>query len=211
MDTRFLWGETPPPKDIQELIASSDPAAPFFADVFDGSNWRTNPTHMGGGMFVDAGSHMVDILLWLGGAPASEVVAYTGTTGRAAERFVNCQGRLTNDAAFSITCNDSVSGGDVPFYGHGRFTVFGDKGTLTADWASVMTTDATEVWIDREGERAKLDAFADTFTPADGFVASIRDGASNLCSPREAAQVVALVEAIYRSSAEHQIIQIEAL
>lgn len=44
-------------------------------------SWRQNPAHSGGGMLMDSGSHMVDILLWLVDRPVTRVAALVGQAG----------------------------------------------------------------------------------------------------------------------------------
>lgn len=203
MDTRMMWGEVPISQSDQEFFASANPIAPFIADLFKPGYWRTQVAQMGGGMFIDSGTHIVDILLWLGGGPAAEVIAYSGVDQRAAEQRVNAQGRLASGAVFSITSNDCVA--DVE---RGSLMILGDTGMITANWGGMMATDPAEIWLDKSNSREKLEPATDTQTPADGFVASIRDGAPNYASPREGAQAVALIEAIYRSAAEQRIVPV---
>lgn len=203
MDTRMLWGEIPISQGDQDFFASANPVAPFIADLFKPGYWRTQVAQMGGGMFIDSGSHIVDMLLWLGGGPATEVIAYADVDHRQAEQRVNAQGRLASGAVFSITSNDCVA--DVE---RGSLTIIGDAGMITASWGGMMATDPAEIWLDKASGREKLEPAADVQTPAEGFVASIRDGAPNYASPRDGAQVVALMEAIYRSAAERRVMPV---
>jgi predicted dehydrogenase len=205
----MFWNPDRLSREIQDLMASSDPAAPFFQDILSRGNWRSDPVQMGGGMLVDSGSHIMDILLWLGDSAASEVIAFTETTDGIVDGMVNCQGRLTNEIMFSITFNNIVSGGETGFYSHGRLTAFGDKGVLTADWNRIMVTEASEVWTEIEGVRNKVDISLPLITPAAGFVATILDQAPNMAPAHEAARVVALAEALGRSATERRVVQIQ--
>jgi predicted dehydrogenase len=195
-----MWGEIPLSKGDEEFFASANPIAPFIADLFKPGYWRTQVAQMGGGMFIDSGSHIADMLLWLGGEPATEVIAYADVDNREAEQRVNAQGRLASGAVFSMTSNDCVANVE-----RGSLTILGDAGMITANWGGMMATDPTEIWLDKASGREKLDPASDTQTPAEWFVASIRDDAPNYASPRDGAQVVALMEAIYRSAAEGRV------
>jgi predicted dehydrogenase len=210
VDARFFWGDAAVPPGLQDWLDSPHPTAPFARDMALGDTWRNNPTQMGGGMFVDSGTHILDLCLWLMGSIPSEVTAYISTTGNTVDSVVNCQGRLANGVTFSIVYNCAVAGGNEVFGGYGRLSVLGDNGTLNADWKGIMVTEAQEIWTEVNGVRGRIDSLPDTITPASAFVSSILDGAANLAPVHEAAQVVALTEAIYRSAAEHRIVSIDS-
>jgi predicted dehydrogenase len=59
--------------------------------------------------------------------------------------------------------------------------------------------------------RTKVEPEFETVHPAAAFVAAILDGAPNPCPASEAARVVALTEAVYRSAAEEQVVRLEGL
>jgi predicted dehydrogenase len=167
------------------------------------SYWRRDPAAMGGGMFADAGSHWVDLGLWLGGAPPTKVVALTESAGlsdadgQPVDRFVCVQARLRNNVLLSLTSADGIA---EPM---SRLTLYGDEGTLTADWG-----DATRVWVHRDGDKERLAAaLPDTYTAA-AFVDTILDGAPNLAPPHAGAHAVALTEAAYRSAATGQCVPV---
>jgi hypothetical protein len=153
----------------------------------------------------------MDLMLWVAGAPPTEVVALAQTGGGGLASVVNAQARLANGASLSLTFNDNVAGGDFSFYGQGRLTAYADRGLLTADWTGYMSTEAREIWVEREGSRAKVEPEADTITTTAAFVNTVLDGAPNIAPAREAAYVVDLTEAAYRSVEQHSIIGIEAL
>ena len=74
-----------------------------------------------------------------------------------------------------------------------------------------MITEAEEIWVERDGSREKMEAEAERITPTAAFVAAVLDGAPNISPAREAALVVALTEAAYRSAEEGHIIEISQL
>jgi predicted dehydrogenase len=209
IDLRTMWQDVNLAESIQNWLQSSEFASAFLGDLFHRGHWRTDADASGGGSFVDVGTHVMDVMLWLAAAPPTQVVAFAQTIGGGLGSVVNTQARLANGAVLSVTYNDGVSGGDFSFYGHGRLTVYGDRGLLTADWTGFMTTEAEEIWIEHDGVRKKVVPKAETITPAAAFLATILDGAPNMSPASEAAQVVALTEATYRSATHGSIIHIE--
>ncbi len=71
----------------------------------------------------------------------------------------------------------------------------------------MMATEAEQIWIERDGIRTKVEPKFETIHPAAAFVATVMDGAPNICPAHEAAQVVVLTEAAYQSGAEGRIVQ----
>jgi predicted dehydrogenase len=172
--------------------------------------WRRNPAVMGGGMFVNHGTHQVDLGLWLGGAPATQVVAFREWAGLPTEFFVTSQARLANGVLLALTAGFGVALDEPESRqawppGLTRLTILGDRGALTAE----SQGEAIPLWLERAGRREQLEvAEADT-TPAAAFIAAIRDGAENPCPGTEAAHAVAFMEAAHRSMREGQIVAVE--
>jgi predicted dehydrogenase len=171
--------------------------------------WRRDPAMMGGGMFADAGSHLVDLGLWLAGARATHVLAFDVRADLPVEFFVTSQARLANGVLLTLTqsfgtaLDDPASRQTWP-PGFLRATIFGDRGILTAEWRE---WDAT-IWLERAGQREQLAAtFADT-TPAAAFVAAILDGAENPAPGHDAVHAVTYREAAYRSMREGRVVEV---
>jgi predicted dehydrogenase len=95
------------------------------------------------GVVKDLGTHDLDLVRWLGGAPIASLAAQTGhVMGREHEDLVLVTGRLENDVAFS--CNvDWISPTKIR-----RTRVLGAQGMFEAD---TLTADLT---LYRNGERA---------------------------------------------------------
>ncbi|HEY64457.1 MAG TPA: hypothetical protein G4O02_07780 [Caldilineae bacterium] len=161
--------------------------------------WHRDLVRMGGGMFADIGSHVVDLALWLAGAPPVEVTALSETAGLPVECFMNVQARLANGALLSLT---SV---DVPMpnmlESKQLLMIAGDQGVLI-----VNTTG--EVWVYGRSIKEKIEAALPDTTPEDVFVSAAIQGESDLSPAREGAYTVALIEAAYRSAVEGHVIQI---
>lgn len=205
-DFRFIWKAMNLPDESQNVF---DPST-YYGDTFARGNWRTNPEVVGGGMFADVGSHIQDIMLWLGNGYPTEVVAFAQSAG--SPSIIQAMARLDNGVTISLCFNDNVSGGEaVTFYSNGSMTFFGDQGMLTADWTKVMSTEAEQIIIEREGVRTQVDVEYETIPVIASFVATVLDGAPNLCPANEAARAAAMTEATYRSLEEKGIVQVPAL
>ena len=71
-----------------------------------------------------------------------------------------------------------------------------------------MVTEVKEIWVEYDGIREQVEPEAETITPTAAFVATILDDVPNIVPAPEAAQVVALTEATYRSIEAGNIIKI---
>jgi predicted dehydrogenase len=151
-------------------------------------------------MFADTGSHYVDLALWLGGAPPVEVVALARSVGLPVESDLNVQARLANDVLISLSSSDGVPAGTD------RLTIYGNLGTLTAEWAGELPLD---IVLHRVQGRENLVVNIPDTTPTAAFVDSVLEGAPNLSPARDGAYAVALAEAAYRSAGEKRIVGLD--
>jgi predicted dehydrogenase len=154
---------------------------------------------MGGGGFADNGSHWVDLALWLGGAPAVEVVALAESAGLSIECYLNLQARLANGVLLSLTSADGIPAS------RNRLAIYGDQGMLTAEWDG----GPPEIALHRAQGSQPLETDLADSTPTAAFVDTILDGAPNLAPADEAAHAVALTAAAYRSIAEGRIVHVD--
>jgi predicted dehydrogenase len=201
VDFRPFWQQMPMPPAFQ---------SGFGGDLVAPGNWRTQPERMGGGMFSDLGSHLQDLLLWLADGSPSQVTALAQRSGDIELSIIDVLARLDNGSSLSITFNGTVSGGDeFRFYGQGRVTCYGERGAVTVDLAGTGMA-PTEIWMDQEGNRAKVEPDGESSHPVVGFVATVLDGAPNPCPAHEAARAVMLTEAAYQSAQEGRVVQISA-
>ena len=121
VDVRFIWRGMALPEELQNVFASSA----FYSDVFERGNWRTIPGVVGGGMFADIGSHIQDLMLWLGNGSPRQVACFAQNTGSPA--IISALAHLDNGVLLAIAFNDAVSGGEaITFYSNGRMTFSGD-------------------------------------------------------------------------------------
>jgi predicted dehydrogenase len=194
---------------FQGYIDSSEMLKAFAVHVVGAGNWRSDPLQVGGDMFADTGSHLVDAMLWIAGAPAVEVLAYHPKGAPPQASILTMQALLSNDVILSVTFNDHVTMGDTfTFAGEGMLYVLGDRGRISASvgWGSGP---AENLVIERNGDRQGLAVEGQPVAPAAAFVSSILDGAPVAATVEDAARVVALIEATNRSAAQRQVVKVD--
>jgi predicted dehydrogenase len=200
---RFYWTQDTVPEDWQQFLknATGLPDAFFGSWVLDGY-WRGDPARNGGGSFADGGSHRVDQLLWLGGAPPCDVMAFTESAGLPAECYINVQARLANGVFLSIVSGNIATPFPGVMGGVSTLMITGDGGVLTMD-------DEGSYWLVSGATREKLAPAGPNTPPALAFLACVLDGEPNLSPAEDGAYAVALAEAAYRSAAEGQVIKLD--
>ncbi|MCJ7550664.1 MAG: Gfo/Idh/MocA family oxidoreductase [Anaerolineae bacterium] len=158
--------------------------------------WRSTTQQTGGGLFVDRGSHGIDLALWFGGAPATEVVAFMDATAPEIERFVAMQARLENGVLVSFSSSDINE--DVQQYA--PMNIVGEDGVLMRDSMGIRIQTARGVEeIEAQGP--------DLYSPF-AFVSCILDGTPNPIPGEAGAHAAALMEAAYLSAAEGRIVSV---
>lgn len=196
---RWFWEAESIPADIMALFDTIGMPRAFYGDWQD---WHRDPAQMGGGAFPDMGIYCLDMILWLAGAPAVDVVAFTKNAGLPVESFVNLQARLANDVLVTMTFADAVPQNILSVDQH--LMIVGDQGVLTDDAEGA-------IWLHRDNQRRKLDVTLPDTSMSAAFLTTILDGQPNLSPAQEAAYTVELMEATYRSAAENKIIHIEQM
>lgn len=100
---------------------------------FDQADWRGTWALDGGGVLMNQGIHLVDLLVWMMGDPVS-VQAYADTLQRAieVEDTLTATLRFANTALATITATTTAS----PGFPH-RFELYGTKGGIQVEGESV--------------------------------------------------------------------------
>jgi predicted dehydrogenase len=198
------------PRMQQDLDSSSEMFRTFLLDIIKPGAWRRDSQQMGGDMLSDIGAHQLDLLLWLGGAPAVEVLAYAPSARSPGAAIYTLQALLANEVILSLTFNDDVAlGDDFDFRGASHLTIFGDRGVLTAKTSGWGPGSAENLVIERSGGRQVVAVEGERTVPATAFVATICDGAPNFATVADAVNVVTLTQAAYRSAAERRIVRLD--
>jgi len=169
----------------------------FFDDWQVGEDyWRGDLAQNGGGCFADNGAHMVDMALWLGGAPATDVVAFMDAVAPEIERFVSVQARLSNGVMVTIQTADVNKGIQDSTYA----TIVGDDGVLTGGPGKVT--------LDAAAGREEIDHGGPTVLPSIPFVNALLDGTPPPIPAEAGAHAAAFSEAVYRSAAGKRIVSL---
>jgi predicted dehydrogenase len=166
--------------------------------------WRQNPALSGGGMLMDSGSHLVDMLLWLVDLPVESVAA------------------LVDNAGSPVDINTSAT---VQFAGgvQGQLSVVGD---LAITWMETVIVSGSEGLLRYEVEpqhpwrtgRVTLatdDQITQQLELPDGpgihraWLSAIRGESPNPSPPSGGLRVAELSDAIYRSARERATVRLD--
>ena len=203
---RWFWAEDPtsdPTWEVNTAITRrmAEMAGVPFEFFDDWPGWHGEPEKIGGGQFVDTGSHALDRALSLASSPPVEAVAFTESLGLPVEAYLSVQARLANGVLLTMTASDAMPESIMPRYGN-SMTVVGDQGLIFVDRER-------SVWLHQHGTREKLEAKVPDMTPGAALVSTVLDDTPNLVPPNEGAWSVDFMEAMYTSAAEGCIVRIE--
>jgi predicted dehydrogenase len=148
-------------------------------------------------------------MLWLGGAPAQHVSAFRVESDAKSSTMLTVTAQLANGVVLSIIYNDKVA--SELFNGHGQITACGSAGYLLAGWEGLMKAEASSAHLESHGAGEEIAFEGESVTPADGFIASILDGAPNFCSIEDGMHAVALVQSAYRAAETKQVVTVPAM
>ena len=210
LDNRIFREQQHIAQPIIQSLEGSELMKTFMLDIPKADSWRRDPVQLGGDFFADVGSHLVDVMLWLGGAPAREVMAYQPKDRPPQAGILSLQALLYNDTILSITFNDNIAmGDDYTFAGDGHLYVFGDRGRLIATSIGWGAGSVGSLSIEQNGELRPLAVEGSKVHPAAAFISTILDGTPNPATVKEAANVVSLIQSAYQSAIENRLVRIE--
>ncbi len=161
----------------------------------DESTWRFNPKVSGGGILADAGDHLVDALLWTTGQVAREVGAVQSQWVPGIDLVTAAVIRLADGTPVTLAISGISPG--ILF----ELDYFGELGRLRATDQTLEEQRSDQQWRDipLPSQSQSID---------ENFVAAL-DNRSPLCCPAEQAlDSVRLLEAIARSAATQQVVQV---
>jgi predicted dehydrogenase len=185
---------------------------PYLRDqrYYDSAAWRGTWALDGGGVLMNQGIHLVDLLLWLIGDDIAEAHASAATLAHAIE-VEDCLAatlRFAGGALGSIAATTTA----VPGFAH-RIEIYGDAGAVRIEGERIVH------WSGAESERLRPYLAAPTTTVAPGagaspagigaeghtrlianFVAAIRAEHAPLATGEEARRSLAAVLAIYAAA-----------
>lgn len=157
--------------------------------------WRMNPSISCGGMFMDSGSHMVDILLWLVEANPIEVYAYIDNEDVEVDLHTNIVARFERNIFASITIN-----GNAVKWGEEE-AVWGTRGTIIISTENIMYQDIDGNWI-------KPSKLPPPSNPDQNFINCILGKEENMSPGICGLNVIKFTEAVYKSARENRPIKL---
>ena len=139
-------------------------------------------------MFMDTGSHLVAVLLWLTGLEPAEVTAFLTNAGKQVDVNTVVSVRFKGSALGTINTFGDASKHDE------RVAIHGSEGSLVFhlhQWGvkSLLLND----------EPVKIPASVKETTPDEVFFEWIRNGGQGYSPPDYALQVARLSEAVYKA------------
>ncbi|WP_165251816.1 Gfo/Idh/MocA family protein [Paludisphaera soli] len=160
------------------------------------TSWRFDPKLSGGGLLADAGDHLVDSLLWTTGRTAREVFAVQGRLASGLDVVTAAAIRLEGDVPATLALS-GVSQGSLF-----ELNFFGERGRIRAT-DSLLEVDPGDgsavVPVELPGPAESIDA---------NFLAALRGLGPLSCSAEDALDTVRLSEAVARSAATGQVVQL---
>lgn len=199
---RWLWETDNAPQNLKIALEKKE----LGGDWIKEGSWLADPGKAGGGMFVSDACHVIDLLIWLGGAPVNRIVAFQENAGLSTDCFMTVQAVLVNGVHVSLVFGAGVDA-ESGFFGDGRMSIHGDMGVLKVDWQSWNPSRDTKVQVTAKGETTIVEESPEN-TPISSFIETILDGAPNRCSAQEAAYTDEFIEGAYKSAATGQIVDI---
>ncbi|HEY2815098.1 MAG TPA: Gfo/Idh/MocA family oxidoreductase [Acidimicrobiales bacterium] len=158
--------------------------------------WFFDRASAGGGCLIDLGVHVIDLVRFVTGHEIEEVAALL--RGTAGDVETDAQLLLGLDGGVIGTAHASWSS---PGPDH-QLTVVGTEGTLHFDSRTPLTLQPLE------GERERVALPASTGSPLDELLAAMRQQRQPSVTALDGRAAIAVVEAAYRSAAEHRLVSV---
>ncbi len=166
-------------------------------------NWVTNLEIAGGGVLMDLGIQMLDLILWM--LPDSNIQRVTATShnlmlNKKVEDTLSAYFNLDNNIAFSLEVSWAT-----PTENTNAFTYFyGTEGTATLNPLTLTKITGNEaVRVDTNQNLTPSELYQKSFElELEHFIHCIHHGTSPLSTGENAHKVMEIVEAIYRSADE---------
>jgi predicted dehydrogenase len=182
---------------------------------YEHSRWRGTYALDGGGAVMNQGIHTLDLLLWLWG-DISRVFARRAT----ALHHIEVEDTLVATLEFANGALATFEATTAAFPGYPRrLELSGDLGTITVEQDRIASADLKGPTEALRGGASSENAAASSPIVSDvrghraaieDFLSAIRTGAEPRCNGAEGRRSVALVEALYRSAATGQPVEVSS-
>lgn len=166
--------------------------------------WRQDVKLGGGGGFMDVGTHCIDILRYMTGLEAEEVVSLCGNQfyDYTVEDYSQLLARMNNGAVMYISSNYNVSTEPT------RFEIVGKKGAIIGEGTFSQTGNKAKAWIkmleDKEAKPLEFEGdHVNMYTcEMTGFADAIINGTEPPVPAKEGLAAQRIVEAAYESESK---------
>ncbi len=165
------------------------------------NTWRGRKDLSGGGMLMDSGSHILDVLCWVSGLDPAEVCAFVSNRFASDEEvdiLSSISVRFSNRALASIAVN-----GNNPQWEE-SLSITGTKGKISWDGRTMEL-------VDEEGEKVKKGPFPEEGSADENFFAVIEGREQPESKGSDALKVIQIQEAAYRSQEEERLVKVDEL
>ncbi|HEV2121612.1 MAG TPA: Gfo/Idh/MocA family oxidoreductase [Chloroflexota bacterium] len=158
-----------------------------------GATWRADPTLSGGGHFMDTGSHIVDMMLWVSGLEPESVYAQIDNYGTLVDVVTALTLKFTNGAVGTFAATSLTA---EPW--REEFSFYGTEGVLIirSDGLRYQTKGGDTIMPRIEGRNTR---------PVENFIAAIKgDVPAPQAPPVYGLRVAQVSEAAYKSAESGQ-------
>ena len=158
-----------------------------------GATWRADPALSGGGHFMDTGSHIVDMMLWVSGLEPEQVYAEIDQHGTHVDVITALSMRFTNGAR-GVFAATSLSA--EPW--REELSFYGTEGVLNmrTEGLSYQLKNGDKIYPRTEGRNTR---------PVENFIAAIRgEVPAPQAPPIYGLRVAQITEATYKSASSGQ-------
>ena len=181
--------------DAQWLFSGE--AAPAWAEPPHPGAWRRDPDLAAGGVLMDSGTALVDLVLWLVGATPEAVHAASERGHLPLEIRSSVELTLAEGTSFTMALV-----GDGPPRLHERDAILGTDGALYIELDEPVGGPGTRRVLGRtrQGAPIEVPSFPPATAPVTAFLDCLCGGKANPSPPDEATVVVDVVESAYVSA-----------
>jgi predicted dehydrogenase len=166
--------------------------------------WRQDPALSGGGMLLDSGSHLVDMLLWLADKPVKSVSALVDNLGETVDMNSVATILFEGGAQGQLTAI-----GDLPATWIETVLIVGTKGVLRYETEPQHPWRTGRVVHYRDGGIVQPLELPRGATPDEAWIDTILGRGQNPAPPEAGLAVATLTAAIYQAAASGSVVEVE--
>ncbi len=167
-------------------------------------SWRQNPLLSGGGMLMDSGSHLADVLLWLVDQPVEWVAASVDNLDAPVDINSVATVRFAGGTQGQLTCI-----GDLPTTWIESVVIAGSEGVLRYEIEPQHPWRTGRVLHYRDGTLVQPLNLPPSVTPDEAWLNAIRGRSPNPAPPEAGVRFAELAAAIYEAGQTGMIVRLE--